>query len=132
MNICLKTYAKQTQPTSLTVVLNERLPTWVQAPCKMDCTFQVKSVSDYYVLNLALKGTLSITCQRCLSVVEYPYTQSIELALCRTEEKADQLMSSLDCVVIAHEQANLEDLLTDELHLSTPEIPHELEACHLE
>lgn len=131
MNICLKTYAKQTRPTTTVVTLSERLPSWIESSCKVECTFQIQSTKDYYLLQATVHGTLPITCQRCLSVVEYPYESSIELALCQSEEKADQLMSTFDCIVVDHHQFNLEDVLTDELHLSSPEIPHEIAACHL-
>jgi len=78
-----------------------------------------------------MHAILHITCQRCLSTVHYPYQQTTELALCFNEERANQLMSTYDSIVVENDELNLDDLLTDELHLFAPEIPHELSVCHI-
>lgn len=132
MNICLKTYVKQATPTQTTITVHERLPTWIESPCIIECTFQVTPGRGYYLLNLTMDATLHITCQRCLSTVDYHHHHHTELALCFKEEKADQLMALYDCMVIDQDELKLEDILADELHLFAPEIPHELDVCHVE
>jgi uncharacterized protein len=132
MNICIKTYAKQITPKDLTITLNNRLPSWVQSPCQINCTIKITSCGNFYLLNLTMDAVLHITCQRCLSTVHSPFHHTTELALCFNEEKANDLMTMYDTVVVESDELNLDDLLTDELHLFAPEIPHEIEVCHIE
>lgn len=123
--ICLKTYSKYDTPSKVDVTVQERLPAWIEHPCVLCCTFLVTKVSDYYLLKFTLSGKLPITCQRCLQESLVDYTYAGEIALCRSESRADELMSSYDCTVIEGDMLDLEAIVVDELHLSSPQIPHQ-------
>ncbi len=123
--ICLKTYSKYDEPSIIDFTVEERLPAWIESPCRLCCSFLVTRVSDYYLLKFTLSAKLSIVCQRCLAQDAFDYTLSGEVALCFTDARADELMSCYDCVVVEGDMLDLEAIIVDELHLSSPQIPHE-------
>ena len=129
MSICLKTHSKHANPSAIELMIQHRLPEWLQPPCRVHCTFLITSISDYYLLTLTITGTLSVTCQRCLEDVNFKYYNSIEIALCRSDERAEALMSSYDCMVVVGDFLDLEAVVVDELHLSLPQIPHGKPEC---
>ena len=129
MVICLKTYSKYAKASEIELTVQDRLPLWIGSPCQVHCSFLVTSMSDYYVLQLTITAILPMTCQRCLRQEDFSYHHSIDIALCRTESRADTLMSSYDCIVVEGDTLDLETVIVDELHLSSPPIPHETTQC---
>lgn len=123
--ICLKTYSKYDEPTIIDFTVEHRLPVWIESPCCLRCSFLVTKISDYYLLKFTLSSELPIVCQRCLAEEVFDYTFSGEIALCFTDARADELMSCYDCVVVEGDMLDLEAIIVDELHLSSPQIPHE-------
>ncbi|NDH67405.1 MAG: hypothetical protein EBY22_05765 [Gammaproteobacteria bacterium] len=117
----LKTLAKQSHPVQLTVEVNERLPYYIQAPCVLTCEVAVQHERRYYVLNLKSSGQLIINCQRCLQDFAYAYNHKSEVAICESDEIANQLMSSMDCMVQSDDDLDLLEIVTDDLHLFSPE-----------
>lgn len=125
----LKTLAKQDEPSKVTVTIKDRLPYFIQAPCEVCCEFRVEKKPDYYYLTLRVTATLAMTCQRCLDSFEYAYDHLSELAICPSEEVAEQVMSSLDCMVNTEDDLDLIAIATDELHLFCPEKHENLLEC---
>ncbi len=122
MNICLKTQAKQNVPQRMVVKLQDRLPEHISSPCELSCEFQVECVGgDYYLLTLKVTGSLEIRCQRCLNVFQQDYSHQSQLAICQTDEMAETLMANYECTVANDNQVHLIDILTDDLHLFSPE-----------
>ncbi len=113
--------AKQTVPSQLLIEVSERLPYYVQGPCALNCKVSVERARDYYVLRLTSTGQLTINCQRCLHDFNFDYNHSSEIAICDSDEVANQLMKSRDCVVHADDDLDLLDIVTDDLHLFSPE-----------
>lgn len=129
MKICLRTHAKQDRRAPVRVSIHDRLPVFVKSPCELACDFQVEAHRDYYLLTLDVQGMLELTCQRCLGDFQYDYHNQSKLAVCRSEEVAEKLMASYECIVSEEGEVDLVEIITDELHLYCPEKHSELMAC---
>jgi uncharacterized protein len=129
INICLKTQAKQVTSQRVVVHIQERLPERMGSPCELTCDYQVSDCRDYYLLTWTVMGLLEITCQRCLTVFQENYSQKSQLAVCATDTMAETLMGREDCMVAPDHQVNFMDILTDDLHLFSPEKHRVLTDC---
>ena len=123
--------AKQNQH-SQTLIITERLPDFLPAPCTVTVLFQVEAKDDFYLINLHVKGELHIVCQRCLSEFVHPYDNQTVIAVCRSEERANQLLEQYECIVSSNCQVALDDLVSDELHLYVPQFHPDLNDCDSE
>ena len=130
--ICLKTQAKQGTSDSIQVQLQDRLPLRIQAPVALTGQFQVKNYNDYYLLTHQVAGVLTINCQRCLTAFQYDYSNTTELAVCRSEIIAEGLMEHFECIVATEDEVDLAEILTDELYLFSPEKHEDLADCDVE
>ena len=115
-----------------TITLNERLPAFLTAPCHLNITYQVESKDNYYLMHVHVQGLLNLQCQRCLDEYNFPYDNNTVIAVCRDDERAEQLLENYECVVSANFQISLEDLVTDELHLYVPPFHPEINECSSE
>ncbi|OCH99325.1 metal-binding protein [Legionella jamestowniensis] len=127
--INLKAAAVKAAPELVTLELHERLPAHVKPVCKVSCKFSVEEQSRYYLLTLSVNSNLKITCQRCLKEFNYQYANETQLAICSSEEMAERLMSQYESVIADNNEVDLVELVTDELHLYTPELHSEIADC---
>lgn len=111
------------------IELQERLPVFILSPCVLECQYKVTAQADYYLVNLKVNAVLTLICQRCLHDFSYDYTNQLELAVCDSEQKAEKLMTLHECIVASHNQVNLVELLTDELHLYVPKYHPQRSDC---
>lgn len=128
MNICLKSLAREGQTHEVTLVLKERLPHFVDNPCSIICHYSVKKQDNYYLLTLDLQGDVRLVCQRCLQIYSHLFSRVSTIAICPDDERASKLMEQYDCLV-AGQLVNLEDIVTDELHLYIPEKHEDERLC---
>lgn len=124
MSFSLKQLAKYESPQAYHETLTVRLPAWIESPCVLTGSFQVHAADHYYRLTVEVQGVLQVICQRCLEIVPYDYNRTFELAICSSDTRADQLMNQFECIVSTEGKLELVDILTDEVHLNVPEIPH--------
>lgn len=129
MMICLKSSSKQAEPSRAQLTLSERLPFHIVSDCHVTCDYSVRRVSDYYLLTLDVTGILPIQCQRCLETFQHQYANLTELAICRDDMTAENLMDHYECIVHQHHEVDLTSIVTDELHLYVPEKHPELIEC---
>ncbi len=115
-----------------TVILGERLPSFIKSSCQLDITYHVEAKEDFYLIHLHVKGDLPIQCQRCLDEFNFPYDNMTVVAVCRDDEKAEQILEHYECIVSANLQVSLEDILIDELHLYAPQFHPEINDCSSE
>ncbi|CDZ79263.1 hypothetical protein BN59_03581 [Legionella massiliensis] len=116
------------EPSSVTVELSERLPVYVSSPCSVNCQYKVKAFKDYYLITLQIDSFLPLTCQRCLGEFTHHYKNQTELAICDSEETAERMMSEHECLVATY-QVDLQELLTDDLHLYAPAFHSNMSDC---
>ena len=132
MNICLKTCSRYPDAQQVDIQLSERLPFYIVSDCKVHCDYFVKSFPGYYTLTLDVSGILPIHCQRCLDEFKHHYVNHTELAICRDDTIAEQLMDEYECIVSDQLEIDLHEIITDELHLYVPEKHTDLIDCHSE
>ncbi|MCR9191090.1 MAG: DUF177 domain-containing protein [Gammaproteobacteria bacterium] len=117
----LKKLTKEEQPVQISMILQERLPYFVQGPCELQCDVWVEKAIDHYHLTVLAKGRVTVICQRCLQPFDYDYDYKSDLALCRNDSIAEKMMASSDCMVQADDALDLQAIVTDDLHLFCPE-----------
>lgn len=115
-----------------TIVLSERLPNFITAPCHLNVTYQIEVNDDFYLINLHVTGELSLHCQRCLDEFKFPYDNTTVVAVCRNEERAEQILEHYECIVSANLHVSLEEVLIDELHLYAPQFHAQISDCRSE
>lgn len=117
MLIQLTKCSNKAVPARVTMTLTDRLPFFIVSDCTLDCEYTVRRCSDYFLLTLDVSGHLTTQCQRCLNTFVAPYSNYTELAICKDETVAEQLMETYESVVSSRGEVDLAALLTDELHL---------------
>ncbi|QMT60483.1 DUF177 domain-containing protein [Legionella sp. PC997] len=127
----LQEMVKQGQQTKK-VTLSERLPNFITSPCQLDTTYHVEAKEDFYLIHLHVKGDLLIQCQRCLDEFNFPYDNMTVVAVCRNDERAEQILEHYECIVSENLQVSLEDVLIDELHLYAPQFHPRIDDCSSE
>jgi uncharacterized protein len=124
----LQDMARQGEQTS-TVTLNERLPHFITSSVCLQVNYHIEANDDFYLIHLHVHGTLSIQCQRCLDEFDFPYDNMTIVAVCRTDERAEQILEQYECIVSPSLQVSLEEILIDELHLYAPQFHPEVNDC---
>ncbi|STX28972.1 metal-binding, possibly nucleic acid-binding protein [Legionella beliardensis] len=132
MLIDLKTCAKTAEPESVQLELTERMPSRVAPPCLLSCSYAAKAMTNYFLLTLNVSGDITIECQRCLTQFLYNYNNSTTLAICDNDAQAEKLMDEYECIVTKNSLVNLVELITDELHLCSPEYHSDITKCDAE
>lgn len=132
MLINLKTHATNTKPGNIHANINDRIPANIKGPCSLNCNFSVSAMNDYFLLNLDVQAELIIICQRCVSEFPYHYENKTTLAICHSDARAEELANDYECIVSQHGEVDLIELLTDELHLYTPEFHSDFNDCDRE
>jgi uncharacterized protein len=110
------------------VTLKERLPDYV-APCQLNARYNVEARDKYYLIHLKTTGELDITCQRCMQEFRVPYENQTVLAVCQTDEKAEQMLELYETIVSSNGKVDLVELIIDELHLYAPNVHLEINDC---
>ncbi|KGP63923.1 metal-binding protein [Legionella norrlandica] len=129
--IHLQELAKQGQQES-EVALSERLPSFIRPVCHLKAIYHVEAKEDVYLIHLNVQGNLSIICQRCMDDFTVGYENSTVIAVCRNDERAEQLLSQYECVVSSNWQVDLNELIIDELHLYAPQFHSDFNECNSE
>lgn len=119
---------KQSQHTQ-PLVIKDRLPPFLEGECNLSVSYHAVATDDFYVLNLDVSGPLTVTCQRCLDPFSIDYKNVTAVAVCRTEERAEQLLEEYECIVSSNWKISIEDIVCDELHLYVPEFHQEIIHC---
>ncbi|MFT4058426.1 MAG: metal-binding protein [Legionella sp.] len=114
------------------VTLSERLPHFVTAPCTLNISYRVEAKSDFYLIYLHVNGLLHLQCQRCLEEFDYTYDNDTVIAVCCSDERAEELLELYECIASPHFQVRLEDLIIDELHLYALQFHPEITDCSSE
>jgi uncharacterized protein len=117
---------------NIVIELTTRLPAFVNAPVILTCELNVDDNKGFYLLNMRVCGLIQITCQRCLEDFSYDYENNAQIAVCGTDERALELMADYECMVSNDFQVDLNDVLTDDMHLYCPERHlNELDCCEI-
>ena len=123
--------AKQGHQVKL-LTIDDRLPSFLRAPCHLSVTYSIEANDDFYLLHLRVLGELNSICQRCLQEFHFSYDNPTNIAVCRSDERAEQLLEQYECVVSTNFQVDLEELIIDELHLYAPQVHPLVKDCDSE
>ena len=123
--------AKQGKQTKV-VKIDERLPSFLISPCQLTVTYSTEAEDDFYLLHLNVAASLNTICQRCMQEFCFPYSNETTIAVCRNEERAEQVMELYECVVSSNWHVDLNELITDELHLYAPQFHPNVNDCDSE
>lgn len=122
MKISLHKYIEKGVNGPFNIIIDKRLPVFIPDALELTCYFSVLKYKDYYVLDLEVFGDVNIVCQRCLQTFIHSYKNKLGIAVCTSDAKAEELMSSsYECIVASDNTIDLVEVLTDELHLFCPE-----------
>lgn len=123
--------AKQGQQTQI-VTVTERLPDFLIGPCQLNVTYRIEAEDDFYLIHQHVTGELSTLCQRCMQEFFNPYDNQTIIAVCRNDERAEQLLEQYECIVSSNGQVDLQELVIDELHLYAAQFHPEISDCDSE
>lgn len=124
----LQEMAKQGQQVQ-NITVTERVPGFIVGPCQLSVTYNVEAEDDFYLIHLHTVGNLTIKCQRCLQEFIQPYDNTTVIAVCRSDERAEQVLEFYECIVSSNWQVDLNELIIDELHLYAPQFHPEIKDC---
>lgn len=124
----LQELSKQGEQSEV-VTIDSRLPQSIAGSCQLHVTYSLTTEDDYFLLRMHVVGTLQCVCQRCLQEYSYDYDNITVLAICRSEDRAEELLDQYETIVVSHNQVKLSELITDELHLYVPEFHPDLQDC---
>ena len=117
---------RRTLTGSLDVVASERLEDRT-APGPGAVSWRIEGIRDEAgrpAIAIDIEGSVSVTCQRCLSDFALPVERRTIAVLARSEKEADELDASSDHeVVVADHPLDAVELVEDELLLSLPYAP---------
>ncbi len=83
-----------------------------------------------YLIQLAVKADVIVTCQRCLEQLPIPLTCENTVAVVWTDEQAAHLPRHLEPLIVDEEGCKLWDVVEDELILALPPFSyHDTEQC---
>lgn len=110
------------------IEITERLPFYINTAQDIEFYYTVARFKEYYLLTLDVSANLNITCQRCLQDFNYRYLNTNNIAVCKSDEIAEKIMSTYEPLVSLTNEVDLLEIITDDLHLYCPEVH---ENCNL-
>jgi uncharacterized protein len=91
----------------------------------------LERVAGLPVVELALRGTVRLTCQRCLGRLDVPVDLKVRIGLIESEAELDRVPDDLEPVMAPGGRTSIGNLVEEELLLTLPIVPqHEdLQSC---
>lgn len=132
MLLNLKLEANRSQIQCAELLLTERLPDTIVAPCRVEVRYVIQESDAYYLIKLEVTSELTIICQRCLDPFTYRYTNDTVLAAYGTETAAEKHNDDCDSIIAPYDELDLAALITDELYLYSPTIHPNIADCNTE
>ncbi|MCA0403558.1 MAG: hypothetical protein LCH30_07125 [Proteobacteria bacterium] len=129
MQINLKNSKLENVQQTAVFEIKSRLPSHVKDKAVIHCDFSFSKIDDYFLLDLSIKASLDLICQRCLADFKLDHTNQTQLAISDKEKVLERLMENYDCITAPNLIIDLVDILTDELYLYVPEFHALQEEC---
>jgi uncharacterized protein len=112
------------------IILEERLPMFVNQPIQVEFNYSIQCVNDYYLMQLEEKTSVELICQRCSDLWGYDYSNSHELIVCLNEKKAEKYQAIYDVIVAPDLIVDIKEILLDNMHLFLPEKHEDIDQCN--
>lgn len=114
-------------------VLAEDLPRVLEVVLdlsKVDCLLAFKVDEQYRrIISGKLLATAQLCCQRCLEAVSVGLEVEVNIALIKEQDQAKDLPARLDPWLVEEGEANLYELVEEELLLSLPQVAWHEDNC---
>jgi len=98
------------------VLLPPMLPVTVRIDCRRD-------EQGRYLVHVAVSGTVRMMCQRCLQAVDIGVESEQSLAVVVDDERARQLPTTLEPLLLSDDDCDLWSLVEEEVLLALPSVP---------
>jgi len=86
----------------------------------------------FRIMDLSIRGSLQLVCQRCLGTVDWPLTINSVVALVRTEAQIERLPDHYEPLLVEPQPMQLMAIVEDEILLALPVVAfHPEEQCQL-
>jgi len=131
MRLNLKDLQKNTEKSHAVLEITDRLPPQFAKPCTVEVDYQVRKIQDYYLIDLHTTADVTIHCMRCAEEVKLPYENETTIAVCNSDTRAETLLKDYECIVTRDHIVDLTDIITDELHLYSPQFHPDKSNCNL-
>lgn len=131
MKICLHKCEENKKYGPVLLEIKHRLPFNLKKVSDVECIYTIKRCRDYYLLELEVSANTEIECQRCLQDFTHHYNNKSNIAVCKSEEVAEKVLTEHESLVSANNEVDLTEIVTDDLHLFCPEKHEKLEFCAL-
>lgn len=111
------------------IAITERLPVHVNAVRDVEFYYTLEKFKEYFLLTLDISAVITIECQRCMHDFEYQYSNSSNIAICKSDEIAERVMELHDSIVSPSNDVDFMQIITDDLHLFCPIFHDDFDAC---
>lgn len=111
------------------ILPKDRLPSQILEIDGVKCNYKLEKHPDYYLLILSTQCNVSICCQRCMEKFDMRYQNHTQIGLCDDEGVAEQMMDTLEPVVLTSDEIPFETIVIDELYLYLPLFHQDLKQC---
>jgi uncharacterized metal-binding protein YceD (DUF177 family) len=110
----------------------DRYPFQIQSPPELKVTYHIKPHKHYRLLSFTIESELHILCQRCSHPFIYPFKHEGKIAICRTESDIEVIEKLEPYEAILEAELDINDVMTDELFLHSPEMHASMLECNAE
>ncbi|NBX84093.1 MAG: metal-binding protein [Gammaproteobacteria bacterium] len=130
MKIDMRKKVNNDKNHDIKVILEDRLPSFVIEPIEMTFSYEVEKEGPLNLLTIHEKAYPKIQCQRCMEECSQPFEHTSQIAICSSDEIAQQYQSSYDLIVASDFILEINDILIDDLHLYLPNFHKKIDQCH--
>ena len=112
------------------ILLDERLPAYINKPVNIQFDYEIEHLPDYYLLKLEEQANIELICQRCSDIWQYDYSNTHEIAVFNNDKNVEIYASSLDVIVCPDLILDIKEILLDNMHLFVPEKHEYVDQCN--
>jgi len=110
---------------------SEELPREVTHISPIHCTYSMREVEDYFLIEYTAMADVTFICQRCGDTGNTRISLTNTVALCPNDDVAERLLKHHESVVYQGAYVDLEKILMDELRLHSY-LKHSDKDCQLD
>ena len=130
MKIDIRKKANSPKSEDINIILEDRLPHYVLEPIEMMFSYEVEKEGPLYLLTIYENAHPKIQCQRCMEECSQPFEHTSKIAICGSDEIAQQYQSAYDLIVAPDFIIEINDILIDDLHLYLSNFHKKIDQCH--
>ena len=130
MKLDLRKDVNKEKKANNSILLDERLPDFINKPIEICFTYEIERYPEYYLLNLHEKATIELVCQRCSDIWQYEYSNVHKMAVLLSEKNIGTYESLFDVIVSPDLTLDIKEIILDNMHLFLPEKHENVDHCN--